>query len=34
MATYDHATFDRKWQQYWEREHTFATPTDRTRPKY
>src|SRR5438045_5669748 len=34
MATYDHATFDRKWQQYWERAHTFATPTDRTRPKY
>src|SRR5947199_122139 len=34
MATYDHATFDRKWQQYWEREHTFGTPTDRTRPKY
>src|SRR5437879_11705613 len=34
MATYDHGTFDRKWQQYWEREHTFATPTDRTRPKY
>src|SRR6059058_5209397 len=34
MATYDHATFDRKWQQYWERKHTFATPTDRTRPKY
>src|SRR5437016_4065587 len=34
MATYDHATIDRKWQQYWEREHTFATPTDRTRPKY
>src|SRR2546430_8049720 len=34
MATYDHATIDRKWQQYWERERTFATPSDRTRPKY
>src|SRR5216117_803348 len=34
MAAYDHPTIDRKWQQYWEREHTFATPTDRTRPKY
>jgi leucyl-tRNA synthetase len=34
MATYDHTTIDRKWQQYWERERTFATPTDRTRPKY
>jgi len=34
MATYDHTTIDHKWQQYWERERTFATPTDRTRPKY
>ncbi|MGH6784141.1 MAG: class I tRNA ligase family protein, partial [Sphingomicrobium sp.] len=34
MVTYDHTTIDRKWQQYWERERTFATPTDRTRPKY
>src|SRR3954468_3624603 len=34
MAGYDHTTIDTKWQQYWARENTFATPTDRTRPKY
>jgi leucyl-tRNA synthetase len=34
MAGYDHKTIDRKWQESWEREQTFATPTDRTRPKY
>jgi leucyl-tRNA synthetase len=34
MSGYDHKTVDQKWQAYWEREQTFATPTDRTRPKY
>ena len=34
MASFDHATIDRKWQDHWERERTFATPTDRTRKKY
>ena len=34
MASYDHATLDRTWQARWERERTFATPTDRTRKKY
>src|SRR4051812_37304210 len=34
MSGYDHTTIDMKWQQYWDRENTFATPTDRTRPKY
>ena len=34
MAGFDHKTIDQKWQQYWDRERTFATPTDRTRPKY
>ncbi|MDB4958930.1 MAG: leucyl-tRNA synthetase [Myxococcales bacterium] len=34
MAGYDHTTIDTKWQQYWDRENTFATPKDRTRPKY
>ena len=34
MAGFDHKTIDTKWQAYWEREQTFATPTDRTRPKY
>ncbi|MDQ3339791.1 MAG: leucine--tRNA ligase [Myxococcota bacterium] len=31
---FDHQTIDKKWQERWDREQTFATPTDRTRPKY
>jgi leucyl-tRNA synthetase len=34
MAGFDHKTIDQKWQEYWDREQTFATPTDRTKPKY
>ncbi|MBA3456144.1 MAG: class I tRNA ligase family protein, partial [Deltaproteobacteria bacterium] len=34
MAGFDHQTLDAKWQELWEREQTFLTPTDRTRPKY
>ena len=34
MAGYDHKLIDHKWQEYWARENTFATPTDRTRSKY
>ena len=34
MAGFDHKTIDPKWQAYWDREQTFLTPTDRTRPKY
>jgi leucyl-tRNA synthetase len=34
MAGFDHRIVDAKWQAYWDREQTFATPTDRTRPKY
>ncbi|MCA9679952.1 MAG: leucine--tRNA ligase [Kofleriaceae bacterium] len=34
MAGFDHRTIDGKWQARWERDQTFATPTDRTRPKY
>ena len=34
MASYDHATIDRTWQDRWARERTFATPTDRSRKKY
>lgn len=34
MAGFDHALIDGKWQAFWEREQTFLTPTDRTRPKY
>jgi leucyl-tRNA synthetase len=31
---FDHKTIDEKWQAFWDREQTFLTPTDRTRPKY
>jgi len=34
MARYDHKTIESKWQDYWEANDTFATPTDRTKPKY
>jgi leucyl-tRNA synthetase len=34
MAGFDHKTIDEKWQAYWDREQTFLTPTDRTKPKY
>ena len=34
MAGFDHKTIDQKWQAYWDREQTFATPKDRTKPKY
>ncbi|MBA3538697.1 MAG: leucine--tRNA ligase [Deltaproteobacteria bacterium] len=34
MAGFDHKTIDTRWQERWTREDTFATPTDRTRPKY
>jgi leucyl-tRNA synthetase len=34
MAGFDHKLIDAKWQAAWEREQTFLTPTDRTRPKY
>jgi leucyl-tRNA synthetase len=34
MAGFPHSIIDAKWQAFWEREQTFKTPTDRTRPKY
>ena len=34
MATFDHTAVDAKWQARWERDQTFLTPTNRTRPKY
>jgi leucyl-tRNA synthetase len=34
MPGFDHQKIDQAWQAYWAREKTFATPTDRTRPKY
>ncbi len=34
MSGFDHARLDAKWQAFWAEQQTFATPTDRTRPKY
>jgi leucyl-tRNA synthetase len=34
MAGFDHKTIDAEWQAFWEREQTFLTPKDRTKPKY
>jgi leucyl-tRNA synthetase len=34
MSGYPHAEIDSRWQRFWDREKTFATSTDRTRPKY
>ncbi len=34
MAGFQHSTIDAKWQAIWDREQTFKTPADRTRPKY
>lgn len=31
---YDAQSVESKWQSYWQENKTFATPTDRTRPKY
>ncbi|MCE9596895.1 MAG: leucine--tRNA ligase [Spirochaetia bacterium] len=32
--SYPFADIETKWQEYWEKEQTFATPSDRTRPKF
>ncbi len=34
MAGFDHKAIDPKWQGFWDKEQTFLTPTDRTKPKY
>ncbi len=34
MAGYDHQAIEAKWQAYWADNKTFATPKDRSRPKY
>jgi leucyl-tRNA synthetase len=31
---YDHASIEQKWQTRWEQDQPYATPTDRTLPKY
>jgi leucyl-tRNA synthetase len=31
---YDHAALDAKWQKRWDESRAFATPTDRSRPKF
>ena len=32
--SYDHRAIDARWQDWWEANDSFATSTDRTRPKY
>ncbi len=34
MAGFDHKAIDPKWQAFWDKEQTFLTPTDRSKPKY
>ncbi|TNE86854.1 MAG: leucine--tRNA ligase [Deltaproteobacteria bacterium] len=34
MARYDHREIEPRWQGFWAENDTFATPTDRTKPKY
>ena len=34
MAGYSHNEIDAKWQDRWAERDTFATPTDRAKPKY
>jgi leucyl-tRNA synthetase len=34
MAGYDHQRLDQTWQAFWAEHNTFATPADRTRPKF
>jgi leucyl-tRNA synthetase len=34
MAGFPHSIIDVKWQAFWDREQTFKTSSDRTRPKY
>lgn len=32
--SYDHQAVEARWQEAWRVQNTFATPTDRTKPKY
>ncbi|MFZ5629780.1 MAG: leucine--tRNA ligase [Spirochaetota bacterium] len=32
--SYPFSEIEKKWQEYWERNHTFRTPTDFAKPKY
>ena len=34
MAGYDHRAIEQRWQAFWDENATFATPADRTRPKF
>ena len=34
MGRYEHLEIESKWQAVWDETKAFATPTDRTRPKY
>ncbi|HNJ67377.1 MAG TPA: class I tRNA ligase family protein, partial [Turneriella sp.] len=32
--SYPFSEIEKKWQEYWENNHTFRTPTDFSKPKY
>lgn len=34
MASYSHQEIEKKWQAYWEENHTFKTGTDTTKPNF
>jgi leucyl-tRNA synthetase len=34
MSGFPHREIDARWQAFWAEQQTFATPTDRSRPKY
>lgn len=34
MSSYPFHEIEKKWQQYWDEHHTFATPDDFSKPKY
>jgi leucyl-tRNA synthetase len=34
VTSFDHRDIDARWQAAWAHDRTFATPTDRSRPKY
>ena len=34
MENYDFSSIERKWQKYWDENHTFTAKNDYTKPKF
>ena len=34
MSKYDYAAIEKKWQKYWDDNHTFEAETDFSKPKF